>query len=162
MNASATRARPASGTSTKPGPVAYELMEVLGHLRRSARRLVRRDWPYRPLTESQLELLRFVSGRPGCRVQEAARALGLAQNTISTLVGRLVDKGLLERRCNERDSRAAALSLSPAAARRMAEWRDRRGEVVSSALASLGAEDRRAIEEALPRLQRLVDLLEER
>jgi DNA-binding MarR family transcriptional regulator len=95
-------------------------------------------------------------------VQEAARALGLAQNTISTLVGRLVDKGLLERRCNERDSRAAALSLSPAAARRMAEWRDRRGEVVSSALASLGAEDRRAIEEALPRLQRLVDLLEER
>jgi DNA-binding MarR family transcriptional regulator len=160
MNTSASRRRRAVGTGAAPEPLAYEMMEVVGHLRRSVRRLVRRDWPYRPLTDAQIELLRLVAARPGCRVQEAAQTLGLAQNTVSTLVRRLVDKGLLERRCDERDSRAAALSLSSAATRRMAEWRDRRGEVVSGALASLEAEDRKAIERALPPLRRLVASLE--
>lgn len=112
--------------------------------------------------ESELELLRFVARRPGCRVQEAARAVGVAENTISTLVGRLVDRGLLVRGRDDRDCRAAALSLSPAAARRMAAWRDRRAQVVGTALASLTDEDRKAIDDALPALRRLVDALEER
>jgi DNA-binding MarR family transcriptional regulator len=137
-------------------------METASLLRRSARRLVRRDWPYRPLVESEVELLRFVVADPGCRVREAAQALGLAENTISTLVTRLVDRGLLERRRDEQDARAVSLTLSAAAARRIAAWRDRRGQVVDDALASLPAEDRRAIEAALPSLARLVSALEER
>lgn len=162
MNASTTRTRRARAGVPAPEPVAHELMEVLGRLRRSVRRLVRRNWPYRPLMDSELELLRFVARRPGCRVQEAAQALGLAENTISTLVGSLANRWLLDRHRDERDSRAAALVLSPAAARRMAAWRDRRGEVVASVLASLSTADRRAIEAALPSLGRLVTALEER
>jgi DNA-binding MarR family transcriptional regulator len=142
--------------------VARELMDLLARLRRTARRLVRRDWPYRPLLDSELELLRFVAEHPACRVRDAARALGVAENTISTLVGRLVDGNLVERRRDERDGRAAALVLSPAANRRIAAWRDRRGEVVAEALASLQPADRRAIEAAIPSIARLLSALEER
>jgi DNA-binding MarR family transcriptional regulator len=106
--------------------------------------------------------MRFVAESPGNRVREAAAALGLAQNTVSTLVGRLVELGLLDRRKDDRDTRAAVLALTPAATQRMAAWRDRRRQVTGDALAALRAGDRRAIEDALPALRRLVDALEAR
>jgi len=142
--------------------LAGDLMDITGRLRRSARRLVRRDWPLRPLTDSELELMRFVAESPGSRVGDAAAALGLAQNTVSTLVGCLVELGLLDRRTDDRDTRAAALALTPAATQRMAAWRDRRRQVTSKALAALDAGDRHAIEAALPALRRLVDALDAR
>jgi len=130
-------------------------MDVVGTLRRSVRRIVRQDWPHRPLTESEVEVLRLLRGRPGLRVREAAAALSLAPNTVSTLVGRLVDQDLLERREDERDGRAACLYLSAAAARRIAAWRDRRQHVIERALARLAEADRDAIARALPALGRL-------
>ena len=143
-------------------PAVDALSETMGRLRRSTRRLVRRDWPYRPLLESELELIRHVARNPGCRVQEAAKAIGVAQNTVSTLVGRLVDQGLLDRRRDDRDSRAASLVLTASARRRISAWRDRRSEVLGEALASLDADDRAAIEAALPALARLANALETR
>ncbi len=137
-------------------------MDAVSRIRRSTRRLVRRDWPHRPLKESELELLRFVAERPGSRVKEAAGTLGLAENTVSTLVGRLVERGLLERRTDASDGRAAALALTPVAAQRMAAWRDRRRQVAGNALSALPAGDRDAIEAALPALRRFVDTLEAR
>jgi DNA-binding MarR family transcriptional regulator len=151
-----------STTDPATRPTIDALTETMGRLRRSTRRLVRRDWPYQPLHESELELVRFVSHNPGCRVRDAAKALGVAQNTVSTLVGRLVDEGLLARGRDQRDSRAAALSLTPAARRRISAWRDRRGEIVGDALSSLDAEDRGAIAAALPALAHLAQVLEER
>ena len=75
------------------GRVSGELIEVIGRIRRGVRRTVRRDWPYRPLTQSEVELLVLLSERPGTRVGEAADVLGLVPNTVSTLVGRLVAAG---------------------------------------------------------------------
>lgn len=141
---------------TRPGrSPSAELMDVVGTLRRSVRRIVRQDWPHRPLTESEVEVLRLLRARPGLRVREAAAALSLAPNTVSTLVGRLVDQDLLERREDERDGRAARLSLSAAAARRIAAWRDRRQHVIERALGRLPEADRQAIARALPALGRL-------
>jgi len=137
-----------------------DLMRVVGQLRRSVRRRVRQDWPHAPLPETHLELLRLVHDRPGLRVQEAAGALRLAPNTVSTLVNRLVAAGLLERRRDRRDGRAARLHLTRAAVRRIAAWRDRRQALVAQAMATLGAADREAVAAALPALRRLADALE--
>ena len=82
-----------------------DLMRVVGQLRRSVRRRVRQDWPHAPLPETHLELLRLVHDRPGLRVQEAAGALRLAPNTVSTLVNRLVAAGLVRRERCEDDRR---------------------------------------------------------
>jgi DNA-binding MarR family transcriptional regulator len=155
-------------TATQPsavdrvtGDVPGDLIEVVGRLRRGVRRQVRRDWPYSPLTESEVELLRLLSDRPGTRVGEAADALGLVPNTVSTLVGRLVEAGLAVRRPDPEDARAARLELTPAARRRIADRRDRRRQVVDAAMVGLTDDDRCAIEAAVPALQRLCDLVGE-
>ena len=137
-----------------------DLMRILGQLRRSVRRRVRQDWPHAPLPETHLELLRLVGERPGLRVQEAAGALRLAPNTVSTLVNKLVAAGLLERSRDRRDGRAARLHLTRAAVRRMAAWRDRRQALVAQAMGTLAPADRAAIAGALPALRRLADALE--
>lgn len=141
--------------------VPGELIEILGRIRRGVRRQVRRDWPSSPLTESEVELLRLLSDQPGTRVGEAADALGLVPNTVSTLVGRLVDAGLVLRRPDPADARAARLELSPAARRRIADRRDRRRQVVEGAMLDMSEDDRRAIEAALPALARLCALVGE-
>ena len=144
------------------GTTSTELMELVGLLRRTVRRRVRRDWPHRPLPESEVELLRLVRERPGVRVQEAASALGVAPNTVSTLVRSLGRQSLLERSQDPQDARVAHLELSDAATRRIADWRDRRAQIVGAALSALDDEDRRAIARAVPALRRLADRLEER
>jgi DNA-binding MarR family transcriptional regulator len=148
--------------ATTVAPASADLMQVVGRLRRAVRRRVRRDWAYRPLTESELELLRLVDEEPGLRVLDAAAALGVAPNTVSTLVGRLASSGLLERQPDPRDARAARLLVTTAARERFAAWRDRRQALVGEALARLDDEDRRAIQACVPALRRLVELLEER
>jgi DNA-binding MarR family transcriptional regulator len=130
---------PQEGHATGHGE---DLMRVVGQLRRSVRRRVRQDWPHAPLPETHLELLRLVSERPGLRVQEAAAALRLAPNTVSTLVNKLVSAGLLERRRDRSDGRAARLHLTRAAVQRIAAWRDRRQALVAQAMGSLAAPDR--------------------
>jgi DNA-binding MarR family transcriptional regulator len=138
-----------------------DLMQVVGRLRRTVRRRARRDWGYRPLPESELELLRLVDEQPGLRVLDAAAALGVAPNTVSTLVGRLAAQGLLRRQPDPRDARAARLEVTDAARERFAAWRDRRRALVAEATARLGEDDRRAIEACVPALRRLVELLED-
>jgi DNA-binding MarR family transcriptional regulator len=147
--------------ATTVAPVSADLMQVVGRLRRTVRRRVRRDWAHRPLTESELELLRLVDEQPGLRVLDAAAALGVAPNTVSTLIGRLASGGLLERRPDPRDARAARLAVTTAARERFAAWRDRRQALVGAAMARLDGDDRRAIQACVPALRRLVELLEE-
>jgi DNA-binding MarR family transcriptional regulator len=147
--------------ATTVAPVSADLMQVVGRLRRTVRRRVRRDWAHRPLTESELELLRLVDEQPGLRVLDAAAALGVAPNTVSTLVGRLASGSLLERRPDPRDARAARLAVTAAARERFAAWRDRRQALVGAAMARLDGDDRRAIQACVPALRRLVELLEE-
>ena len=95
-------------------------------------------------------------------MQEAASALGVAPNTVSTLVGRLAALGLVKRLADPQDGRAARLRLTAAATRRFAAWRDRRQLLVSAGMSSLGEADRRSIVRALPALHRLQLRLEER
>jgi DNA-binding MarR family transcriptional regulator len=144
----------------RPASEQADLARLLGRLHRSVRRNLRRDWPHRPLTDAELELLRLVNDRPDLRVQDAASLLGVAANTVSTLVGRLAAAGLLERRVDDDDARAVRLAVTASARRRFAAWRDRRQALMARAIASLDAEDRRAIHAATPALARLLERLE--
>jgi DNA-binding MarR family transcriptional regulator len=134
---------------------ADRLAKAVSDLRRITRRTIRHDWPYSPLSPSQVELLRAVLDRPGIGVREAAEYLNLAPNTVSTLVGNLTDAGLLTRERDERDGRAARLEVTPAASRRRAAWRDRRAHVIGVALRDLEPVDRETITRAIPALERL-------
>jgi len=130
-------------------------------LRRVLRRRLRATLPGRPLRGAQLELLQLVEAQPGIGVAPAARALHLADNSVSTLVNQLATAGLLHRGADPNDRRVARLELTDAARARLAAWRGARGQLIEAALDRLTERDRAAVEAALPALGRLVRLLEE-
>lgn len=154
------RARRADG-GNDTHELARDLAEAVGQLRRSIRRQVRRGFPHVPLGGNERELVLLLRDRSDLRVGDAATALGLADNTVSTLVGRLSELGLVRRGTDPRDARVARLSLTPAARRRVADWRDRSAQLIGAAIDDLPASDRRALEDAVPALQALRSRLEE-
>jgi DNA-binding MarR family transcriptional regulator len=141
--------------------LAAELIEQLGRLRRALRRGAGTPWPDGSLTGAQVELARLLRRSPGVSVNSAAEQLGLAPNTVSSLVGQLIDAGLVRRTPDERDRRVARLALTAGAQRRLEAWRDERAAVLRSALDELAARERRALERALPALDRLVEELDD-
>ncbi len=84
----------------------------------------------------------------------------MAPNTISTLVGRLTEAGLMNREKSARDGRAALLTVTDKAQQRLAEFRDLRAELAGEALARLTPQDQRALLAAVPALLRLSDEME--
>jgi DNA-binding MarR family transcriptional regulator len=150
-----TAPHPSAGEDVR---LAEELFEALGSVRRQVRRTAGRPWPS-PLSGSQVELVRLVRRSPGVTVSEAAEALGLAGNTVSTLVRQLTDAGMLRREPDPADRRVARLRVSAAARTRIEGWRDRRAELAARALGRLDEADRRALTDAVPALARLVAAL---
>jgi DNA-binding MarR family transcriptional regulator len=141
--------------------LAEELAAAWGGVRRRLRRGAREVVPGEPLTGAQIELLRLVESQPGVGVRDAAAALHLAPNTVSTLVRGLVGDDLLARSADPDDGRAARLALTVTARRRLRRWRDERGRLLAGALRRLSGEDLAALEASLPALERLLAALEE-
>ena len=135
--------------------LAEEFLEAIGSLRRQARRVAGRPWPAVTLSGAQVEFARLVRRRPGISIADAAAELGVAPNTVSTLVRQLTDAGLLQRVPDEHDRRVARLRLTAAAQRRVESWRDRRAALAAVAIAELSRADRSAIEKAVPVIARL-------
>jgi DNA-binding MarR family transcriptional regulator len=165
MGARAGEGTAAGGTASLEAEAAEAdagYAEIIFRLRRAVRRRTRLDWPHRPLSESELEVLRLAFEEPGIRVSEAAMRLGLARNTISTLVGQLVDQDLIERASDPADGRVVHLAATDDARRRIARWRNMRRRTLIRAMDELDAEERRAMVEAAPALRHLIRILEER
>src|ERR671935_128422 len=86
---------------------------LVGTLSRSARAVERRTG----VTNAQLFVLQQLAAGEGLSINElAARAL-TGQNTVSTVVARLVERGLVRRKRAEDDARRAVVSLPPAGRR---------------------------------------------
>jgi DNA-binding MarR family transcriptional regulator len=141
--------------------LAEELFEAVASLRRQVRRKAGRPWPAAALSGAQIDLVRLLRREPGRTVSEAADALGLAPNTVSTLVRQLSDAGMLRRDPDPVDRRVARLHLTATARRRIEGWRDRRAELAAHALDRLDPADREALGTAVPAVARLVDALRE-
>jgi DNA-binding MarR family transcriptional regulator len=140
-------------------PVAQELAQTVGRLRRAIRQRTRQEWGAPPLPDAQLELLRLVRTQPGLRPREAAEALGVLPNTVSTLLKSLEGMGLLERRRDGDDARCVRMHLTAKSRARFADWQDRRHAVVAAALDALEPGDRAVIASSLPALGRLAQAL---
>jgi DNA-binding MarR family transcriptional regulator len=145
--------------------LAEDLYAAVGLLRRHARRIGGRPFgdgaqPTAPTT-AQLELIRLVRRNPGLSVADAAAELGVAPNTVSTLVRQLADAGTLERVRDRADGRVVRLRLTPETRRRVEAWLDRRTAVTARAIAELGPDDRAALRRALPVLAAVAGALEQ-
>jgi DNA-binding MarR family transcriptional regulator len=138
-----------------------ELMTAMGAVRRVARRAVRMSAHGDPLPPARSELLRLAARRPGIGVAEAAAELHLAPNSVSTMVSKLAEDGLLNRGRVASDGRSVRLTVTEAGAARVGQWRDIRTDLGGRAFERLTPADRRAIEAAIPALTRLAEQMEE-
>jgi DNA-binding MarR family transcriptional regulator len=141
--------------------IADMLVAQTARIRRAGRRYSGRPVELSLLTGAQLELVRLVRRRPGLSVADAAQELGLAANTVSTLVRQLTDKGLLVRRVDPADRRIARLELSRAISSKVDAWRDRRVVALADAIGELAPDEQDQLAEALALLARVADQLEQ-
>jgi DNA-binding MarR family transcriptional regulator len=116
--------------------VSESLMPAVGAVRRLLRRVAGPFvTPGSPeVSTSQREVLVMVGKRPGRSVAEIADELGLAPNSVSTIVTQLVGAGLLVRETDPGDRRVGRLSLTGPAQEALDAARARRRGVLHEAL----------------------------
>jgi DNA-binding MarR family transcriptional regulator len=141
----------------EPEMLAEELVAVLGNLRRQTRRNIGRPWPVETLSGSQSELMRLIRRQPGISVTEAAAELGLAANSVSTLVRQLATQSLIVRVPDRSDRRIARLTLTDVARKRAEDWLDRRASLFAAVLRRLEPSELRSVSDAVPVLRRIAD-----
>ena len=131
-------------------------VDRLGALVGELHRLLRRSAAGRAnrvvLPEAQVELLLLVRAESGISGKEAARRLGTAPNTVSTLVRDLTDAGLLDRDRDPADRRVVRLRLTDAAQARLADHAAHRTALLTEALSALDPAARDAVLDAVPAL----------
>lgn len=150
----------AQATPTELHEVADVLVAQMARIRRAGRRYAGRPAELSLLTGAQLELIKLVRRRPRVSVAEAASELGLAANTVSTLVRQLCEMGLLQRRVSETDRRMARLELSAGISRKVGAWRDRRVTSLAAEIAELPDDEQQLLARSVELLAKVADGLE--
>jgi DNA-binding MarR family transcriptional regulator len=139
-----------------------EVFRVVGRFRRQLHRSAGRGFDSNRLTESQSELLWLVGRQPGISVSAAAAELGLVPNTASTLVSKLVAKGLLVRTVGENDRRVGQLRLAGAAQQIVDASRAARRALLAEVLTELDDDQIEALTKGLEVLDLMTQQLKER
>ena len=136
---------------------AARLRMVAGRLHRRLRQTEAADSA--GLTPARVSALLNIERNGPLRLSELAAAEGLNPTMLSRMVADLVDAGLLERSPDPDDRRSAWVSATDAGRRLAERMRRQRTEAVEAALAVLPPAERRAIDQALPALEALVERL---
>jgi DNA-binding MarR family transcriptional regulator len=139
-----------------------EVFGVVGRFRRQLRRSAPRGLESARLTESQAELLWLVGRRSGISVSEAAAELGLAANTASTLVSKLVSTGLLIRAVDATDRRVGRLRLAEPTQQVVDASRAARRALLSEILGELDDDQIESLTKGLEVLDTMTRKLKER
>ena len=136
------------------------LPERLGAATSRLQALLRRHFAQAEITLTQARTLSTLATRGPHRVTDLALIEQVAQPTMSTLVARLEDHGLVERSADPSDSKTTLISITGEGRK---QWRSMvalRNNVLASGLELLTTSERKSLEAALPALERLVDELQ--
>lgn len=125
------------------------LRRIVRELSASARGAQARGGRGAALSGARLYVLRQIATSPGLSIGELAERTHARQSTVSEVVARLVDQGLVARKASEADARQASLSLTARGRRAIAGAEPTVQERLSDALASLPAAQRDALAGAL-------------
>jgi DNA-binding MarR family transcriptional regulator len=142
--------------------VVPDVFRVVGRFRRQLRRSAGRGFDSTRLSESESELLWLVGRQPGVSVSVAAAELGLVPNTASTLVSKLVAKGLLIRTAGEKDRRVGQLRLAEPTQQIVDASRAGRRALLAEVLGELDDDQIESLTKGLEVLDTMTRLLQER
>ncbi|GAB2689899.1 MarR family winged helix-turn-helix transcriptional regulator [Kitasatospora kifunensis] len=137
---------------------AQQLTDVVTRLRRALRSSIRTDYPWESLPMAQVELLQTLAAAP-LRVGELAARQKLAPNTVSGLVGKLLDAGFVDRQADPGDRRTARIALTQAGHQQLADWQRAHERRIATALATLSPAEHDAVMAALSGLDHLARAL---
>ena len=101
------------------------------------------------LSGARLYVMRQIAATPGLSIGELATRTHARQSTVSEVVARLVDAGLVARRASETDARQASLSLTARGRRAIAGAEPTAQERLLDALTSLAPAQREVLASAL-------------
>jgi DNA-binding MarR family transcriptional regulator len=137
---------------------ADRLESDLGAIRRALRRPLESEVAQGGLTVPQTAFMRIVVRVPGISLKDLSREVSLAHSTVSGIADRLEQRGLIERRVDEKDGRF--IRIFPTAP--VTEWVGERMHALrtrplTEALLRASEQERAAIETALRRLRELLD-----
>jgi DNA-binding MarR family transcriptional regulator len=137
-------------TETAAAALPAQLADVLARIGRGLRYRTRAARELLDVTHSESDLLRLLARKPGIRVHDAATELGIASNSVSTLIKQLSRAGLLTRCADPLDGRVAQLRLTSEAEAWVKQVGNAREEALGRAIETLDARDRQRLQEALP------------
>jgi DNA-binding MarR family transcriptional regulator len=109
------------------------------------------------LTPTQYSVLGLVRGRGPLGLAELARLEGLNPTMLSRVVRALDENGLIRRRPDPSDLRAARVEITPAGENVHARIRDRRTQVLTECLGQLPAETAEALLSSVPAMEALAE-----
>lgn len=122
--------------------------------------MLRRHLAQAEVTISQARTLSTLATRGPQRITDLALIEQVAQPTMSALVARLDDHGLVERRPDPSDSKTILISITNAGLDLYRSIVELRTKLLDAGLSLLSASDRKSLEAALPALEHLVDELQ--
>lgn len=134
--------------------LSVSLLQQASLLTRLVFRQVRSD-----LSRSEASVLATLGDGPE-RITSLAEQEGLAQPTVTALVGSLERRGWVERRRDPADGRAVLARLTEDGRAALARFRDAYRPLLQASLAALPAEQVAALEAASGALDALVDVLQ--
>ena len=92
---------------------AQEVEEHLSAVRKLLRKPVEAEFARGNLTGPQRSVMQVLYRAQGCSLKDLSRAVGLAHSTVSGIVDRLAERGLVERQTDPGDRRATIIRVSP-------------------------------------------------
>jgi DNA-binding MarR family transcriptional regulator len=140
--------------------VTSPLPERLGAATSRLQALLRRQFAQAEITLTQARTLSTLATRGPHRVTDLALLEQVAQPTMSNLVARLEDHGLVQRSPDPSDPKATLISITREGTK---QWRSLvalRTNLLASGLELLTPSEKKSLEAALPALERLVDELQ--
>jgi len=135
---------------------AQEIVAQLRTLRRDVLRAAA-DMGRSGLTGPQISVQALLVVNGPMTVGELGRDLGLSHSTVSGIVDRLEDRGLVQRAPDPADRRYTRISVTPAVERYVQDLASAPAARLARALRTATPEDRARIREGLTLLRRLLD-----
>lgn len=111
------------------------------------------------LTATEVDMLMVAEKRGPARMSDLATFCGLNPTMVSRLVPQLEQTGLLARQGDPADKRASLVGATDKARSLLDQVRSERADILSHLLDELPAEDRQAVQAAVPVLERLAERL---
>lgn len=155
----------AAGAAVPGGTASVARAETAARLRTAVGRLARRIRPTRvgaELTLTEATVLATTARNGPVGLSWLAREEGMNPTMLSRVVWRLEDAGLLARRPDPRDRRAALVNTTPAGRKLHERIRAERADALSQLIEHLGVAEREALDAALPVLEQLARDLKDR